>query len=178
MTDTRRSDVYWAVVGLGGNLGQPELAFRHAVRALRQDFEIERGSRLYSGPAMRLPGSRPQPDYLNGAVLLRGVDLSVPGVVARLLEVEREAGRVRDERWGPRVLDLDLLLAGDHVSDDPRALVPHPGLVQRAFALRPLLDVVPSARDPRTGQSYRAILDRLGPDRLRVVGGNEWACAT
>ncbi len=168
----------WVVVGLGGNLGDPAATFRAAVRALRQTFEVERGSRLYSGPAMRLPGSEPQADYLNGALLLRRVRASVPEFVEHLLVVEHQLGRVRTERWGPRVLDLDLLLASDHVSDLPRALVPHPGLRFRPFALRPLLELVPMAREPRTGDSYRRILDQLGPDRLRVVAGDEWACAT
>lgn len=178
MSDARRLDVDWMVVGLGANLGEPERAFRQAVRALRQSFEVEAGSRLYAGPAMRLPGSKPQPDFLNGALRLRRGGATIPQVVARLLDVEHALGRVRNEQWGPRVLDLDLLLAGDQVSHDSRALVPHPGLHLRAFALRPLLELVPSACDPRTGQAYRAVLDRLGPDGLRVVGGTNWACAT
>jgi 2-amino-4-hydroxy-6-hydroxymethyldihydropteridine diphosphokinase len=178
MSDARRLDVDWVVVGLGANLGNPEQAFRQAVRALRQNFEVAAGSRLYSGPAMRLPGSGPQPDYVNGALLLRRLPALVTEVVSRLLEVENQLGRVRTEQWGPRVLDLDLLLAGDHISEEPEALVPHPGLTSRAFALRPLLELVPLACDPRSGESYRATLDRLGPDGLRVVGGTEWACAT
>jgi 2-amino-4-hydroxy-6-hydroxymethyldihydropteridine diphosphokinase len=127
---------------------------------------------------MRLPGTAPQADYVNGALLLRRVRTTVPEVVDRLLAVEQQLGRVRNERWGPRVLDLDLLLASDHVSDLPHAQVPHPGLRFRAFALRPLLELIPAAREPRTGESYRRILDHLGPDGLRVVAGDEWACAT
>lgn len=166
------------VVGLGANLGQPDRTFRRAVQALGGHFVVGAGSRLYRGPAMRLPGSAPQPDYVNAALLLEQVGQTVGQVVQTLLEVERRLGRIRGEHWGPRLLDLDLLLAGQATSDDPAAQVPHPGLRLRAFALRPLLDVVPRARDPITGELYRAALDRLGPDGLRVIGGTEWACAT
>lgn len=172
------SENSWVVVGLGANLGEPERTFRDAVRMLRQTFPVEGGSRLYRGPALRLFGSRPQPDYINAALLLRDFKLELPELVMVLLDVERALGRIRGEHWGPRVLDLDLLLAGDRVSEAVHARVPHPGLPARAFALRPLLELVPHARDPRSGESYRAILDRLGPDGLRVIGGPDWACAT
>jgi 2-amino-4-hydroxy-6-hydroxymethyldihydropteridine diphosphokinase len=173
-----RQHVAWAVVGLGANLGAPEAAFRLAAKALGKVFKVSRGSRLYSGPAMRLRGSAPQPDYVNGAVLLEEPTLSASQIVDALLRIEQQLGRTRGEQWGPRVIDLDLLLMSDHVSDDSHARVPHPGLHERAFALRPLLELVPGAVDPRTGQPYRAVLDGLGPDGLTVIGGTEWASAT
>lgn len=178
MSGERRSGNSWVVVGLGANLGDPERAFRDAVRMLRRTFRVDCGSRLYRGPALRLFGSKPQPDYINAALLLREVKLELPALVTLLLEVERALGRIRSEHWGPRVLDLDLLLAGDRVCETENARVPHLGLRARAFALRPLLELVPHACDPRSGESYRAILDQLGPDGLRVVGGTEWAHAT
>lgn len=178
MFGDRSPGLAWVVVGVGANLGEPERTFRDAVRLLRKRFRVAAGSRLYRGPALRLFGSKPQPDYLNAALLLREVEQDLPALVTTLLDVERALGRIRGEHWGPRVLDLDLLLAGDQVCEAASARVPHPGLSARAFALRPLLELVPQARDPRSGEPYRQILDRLGPDRLRVVGGSEWACAT
>lgn len=173
-----RSLVDWAVVGLGANLGDPERTFRLAVQRLTKVYTVVGASRLYRGPAMRLFGSPPQPNYINGAVMVTGTLPSASRVVEQLLDIERDLGRIRGEQWGPRIVDLDLLLMSTGVSDDPKALVPHPGLTQRAFALRPLLELVPQAVDPRTGRSYRSVLDHLGPDELRVVGGPEWGSAT
>lgn len=173
-----RQQVTWAIVGFGANLGDPERTFRLAVKELGKVFAVRRGSRLYRGPAMRLQGGAPQPDYVNGAVLIEELVLSVPEIVEALLGIEQRLGRTRSEQWGPRVIDLDLLLVGDQTSDDSHAQVPHPGLRHRAFALRPLLELVPGASDPRTGEPYRVVLDRLGPDGLKVIGGAEWASAT
>jgi 2-amino-4-hydroxy-6-hydroxymethyldihydropteridine diphosphokinase len=170
--------VDWAVVGLGANLGDPERTFRLAVQHLKKVYTVVGASRLYRGPAMRLFGSSPQPDYVHGAVLMTGTLPSPSRIVDVLLDIERKLGRIRGEQWGPRVIDLDLLLTSTGICDEPRALVPHPGLTQRAFALRPLLELVPHALDPRSGASYRSVLDRLGPDELRVVGGTEWGSAT
>ncbi len=128
-----------------------------------------------SGPALTLPGSPSQPDYVNAALLIDQVKLSPLDVVAALLDIERELGRVRTLRWAARTLDLDLLYAGATIVEDVTATVPHPRLAERAFALRPLLDVWPGAVCPQNGRSYREILDALGPDVLRVMGGSEWA---
>ena len=178
MSGPQQNVIRWAVVGLGANLGEPARTFRSAVKLLRNAFDVTAGSRLYAGPALRLPGSGPQPDYVNAAVLLVDVPSTAPQLVAGLLYIERQLGRTRSEQWGPRVVDLDLLLTSEGVSVDPDARVPHPGLHRRAFALRPLLELIPDAHDPVTGASYRSVLDALGPDLLRVVGGVEWASAT
>ena len=81
-----------------------------------------------------------------------------------MLAIEARLGRVRAERWGPRVLDLDLLWIDGLAIDTPRLVVPHPRLSERAFALVPLLELVPDARDPRTGAPYAA-----PPGALRVT---------
>jgi 2-amino-4-hydroxy-6-hydroxymethyldihydropteridine diphosphokinase len=85
-----------------------------------------------------------------------------------LLAIERRLGRVRKERWGPRTIDLDILWIDGLVVDTPRLVVPHPWLRERAFALVPMLELVPEAADPRTGEPYvvpagdvRATEDRL-----------------
>jgi 2-amino-4-hydroxy-6-hydroxymethyldihydropteridine diphosphokinase len=163
------------VVGLGANLGDPVRTFRRAALECRRLGRVVAGSRLYGGPALTLTASPPQPDYVNAALLIDEVRLSPLAVVSALLEIERDSGRIRTVPWAPRTLDLDLLYAGDTELFDVAATVPHPRLAERAFALRPLLDVWPHACCPANGTSYRHILDQMGPDLLRVVGGSEWA---
>jgi len=91
-----------------------------------------------------------QPDYLNAVVVLATV-LGPRPLLRRCLEIEQEAGRLRRQRWGPRVIDLDLLLYGDAVIDGEGLRVPHPGLVERHFVLAPLCEVWPSAPVPGHG---------------------------
>jgi 2-amino-4-hydroxy-6-hydroxymethyldihydropteridine diphosphokinase len=129
------------VIGLGANLGDRLATLRAARDAIAGEVApVERGSHIYEtapvGPA--------QPDFLNAAVLVRwsrGLD----EMLALLLGIEARMGRVRRERWGPRVLDLDILWTdGDAVRREGLE-VPHPRLAERAFAILPLLDVAPDA---------------------------------
>ncbi len=138
-----------AVIGLGANLGDPTRAFAVAITSLRELGEVRAISALYRTEAV----GPPQPDYHNAAVLLR-TELAPRRLLDELLRIEAACGRERRERWGPRLLDLDLLwLEGKSVSE-PGLQVPHPRLTQRAFALRPLLDVVPDAEEPFSGRPY------------------------
>ncbi len=100
-------------------------------------------------------GGPPQPEFFNAAALVvyGGTPLDL---LDALLAIEARLGRVRAERWGPRTLDLDILWIDGLAVDDPRLEVPHPRLHERAFALAPLLEIVPDARDPRTGAVYAA----------------------
>jgi 2-amino-4-hydroxy-6-hydroxymethyldihydropteridine diphosphokinase len=152
MTDAARS----YVIGLGANLGERLQALESALAALGQVGAVRAISAIYETAAL----GPPQPDYLNAAVLLESA-LEPPSLLEELLAIERAHGRERLERWGPRTLDLDVLYAGDLVVDEPRLTVPHPELERRAFALMPLLDLVPEARDPRSGSSYAELLARL-----------------
>jgi 2-amino-4-hydroxy-6-hydroxymethyldihydropteridine diphosphokinase len=104
-------------------------------------------------------GGPPQDAYLNAAVLV-DYNGSPGALLDELLRIEADLGRTREVRWGPRTVDLDLLWAGDAIVDEPRLVVPHPRLAERAFALVPLLDLVPDARDPRTGTPYVVPLDQ------------------
>ena len=93
-----------------------------------------------------------QPPFLNGAVAL-DTTLSPRELLDVLLDIERELGRVRDgERWGPRTIDLDLLVYGDEVVDEPGLRVPHPRLHERRFVLEPLAELEPELDDPRARQ--------------------------
>lgn len=108
-------------------------------------------------------GGPPQPDFLNGALLVE-CTLSLPALLEELLRIEVSVGRVRgpgEIRFGPRTLDLDVLWAEGVILDDPRITVPHPRLAGRAFALMPLLDVAPEATDPLTGEPY-VVVDAAG----------------
>ena len=140
-----------AAVGLGANLGDAATTVRAAFVALDgvPGTRLLRASRLYRTPAWGVTG---QPDFVNAAVLL-DTTLAPRALLDALLQVEREFGRVRvdGERWGPRTLDLDLLLFGDATIDEPGLRVPHPHLHERAFALLPLLDAWPDAAIPGIG---------------------------
>jgi 2-amino-4-hydroxy-6-hydroxymethyldihydropteridine diphosphokinase len=106
-------------------------------------------------------GTIDQPWFLN-AVAQLDTDLSPGQVMWNLQRIERSLGRVRKERWGPRSIDLDLLLAGDLVIDEPGLTVPHPELVNRAFVLVPLLEIEPSLVHPGTHETLTQHLARLG----------------
>jgi 2-amino-4-hydroxy-6-hydroxymethyldihydropteridine diphosphokinase len=152
------------VLGLGSNLGNRLEFFRTAVRHLQLHGRITAFSALYESAAL----GPPQPDYLNAAIRLHSA-LEPFALLSLQLEIEQIAGRVRVERWGPRTLDLDLLFIVGQTVDQPGLVVPHRELTRRAFALLPLLDVMPDARDPRSGCAYSelvAALDRTGVREL------------
>jgi 2-amino-4-hydroxy-6-hydroxymethyldihydropteridine diphosphokinase len=140
-----------AYVGIGANLGDREATICRAVELLAAEPGIE----VVATASLRETepwGPIPQPRYLNGAVALE-TSLAPRELLERLLEVERALGRVRDgERWGPRTLDLDLLLHGDHVLVEPGLEVPHPRLHERAFVLEPLVELDPDLNVPGRGR--------------------------
>ena len=146
-----------ACIGLGANLGRPEHRLGQAAQALAAlpATRLLAMSRLYRTAAW---GRRDQPDFINAAAVLE-TGLAAAELLEALLGIEREAGRERsgDLRWGPRVLDLDLLLYGGQVIEQPGLRVPHPHLHERAFALVPLLDVWPDARIPGYGDARDAV---------------------
>jgi len=129
-------------IALGSNLQQPLEQLRSAVRAIGalSHSHLGRTSACYSGPAM---GPRGQPDYLN-AVLQLDTRLAPLALLTKLQAIEQGQGRVRTARWGPRTLDLDLLLYGDRCIDTERLVVPHRGMAERNFVLYPLLEIAPA----------------------------------
>ncbi len=147
-----------AVIGLGANLGERRATLQGAVRRLAALGEVVAVSSLYETDPV---GGPPQPAYLNAAIRL-GYEGSPAQLLSALLAIERDAGRERRERWGPRLLDLDILWIRGVVCSEPGLAVPHPSLRERAFALRPLLDVASDARDPSDGTLYSRVLDDLG----------------
>ena len=150
---SREANVSTFVIGAGSNLGSP---CDNLARGLSQlgrvpELRVEALSRVYETD----PVGPPQPRYLNAAVRV-STELPALALLDRLLAIEAALGRVRDVRWGPRTLDLDLLWADQPVSSE-RLRVPHPHLSERTFALAPLLDVA-----PELASQYAAPLERLG----------------
>lgn len=148
-----------AYVGLGANLGPKEVTLLRAVDLLA----AERGIEVLELSQLRETdpvGEIEQPQFLNGAVALE-TTLEARELLDALLRIEQELGRVRDgERWGPRTIDLDLLLYGDAVVDEPGLRVPHPHLHERRFALEPLAELEPELRIPGRG-AVSELLARL-----------------
>jgi 2-amino-4-hydroxy-6-hydroxymethyldihydropteridine diphosphokinase len=139
-----------AAIGLGSNLGNPARNVRAAMRALRRAGVVRARSRLYASKAW---GKTDQPDFCNAVVLL-DTPLSPRALLTELKMLERRLGREPGERWGPRLVDLDILTYDDLEVDEPDLQIPHPRLYERAFALVPLAEV-----DPR----YEAAVAGLPP---------------
>lgn len=139
-----------AYVGLGANLGPKEVTLLRAVDLLGAEpgVEVLALSQLRETDPV---GNEDQPPFLNGAVAVE-TTLEPRELLAALLRIEQRLGRVRDgERWGPRTIDLDLLLHGDAVVDEAGLRVPHPRLHERRFALEPLQELDPSLEIPGRG---------------------------
>lgn len=154
------------MIGLGSNLGDRRQLIVRAIEELATLGRLTAVSAVYES----VPLGPPQPDYLNAAVRL-STELGPRALLERLLEIEKKLGRERRERWGPRLIDLDLLWIDGMVVREPGLVVPHPGLADRAFALAPLLDVAPNACDPETGEAYRQRLERIGGTGIREISG-------
>lgn len=139
MADTVSATAY---IGLGSNLEDPRAQVERALEALARlhRSELLRCSPLYRSAPM---GPADQPDYVNTVAALR-TGLSPLDLLDALQEIEKAQGRQRGpQRWGPRTLDLDVLLYGESIVESPRLTVPHPGLTERNFVLVPLFDIAP-----------------------------------
>jgi 2-amino-4-hydroxy-6-hydroxymethyldihydropteridine diphosphokinase len=132
-----------AAIGLGGNIGEPRRTMARALSLLdaREDVDVLAVSALYRTPPW---GKTDQAWFFNACALL-GTTLSPEELLAVCLDVESRLGRVREDRWGPRTIDLDVLLHGDFHSDEAALTVPHPRMTERAFVMVPLADIAPDA---------------------------------
>ncbi len=142
-------------------MGDPSVSLVAVADGLREALADVRFSRLYR----TAPIGPPQPDFLNAAI--RGTYRGSPTqLLETCLRLEAELGRVRPLRWGPRIIDLDILwISGVRVSTS-QLTVPHPRLHQRAFALHPLLDVAPDAEDPGSGRLYSGFVDDVADQHI------------
>lgn len=143
-------------LGIGSNLSDPAIQIRHALDALKKIPNSSFGgvSPLYRNPAV---GPGKQPDYLNAVAELL-TTLDALALLSHLQRIEFSQGRVRNEHWGARTLDLDILLYGDAFIDLPQLRIPHPRMTIRNFVLYPLYDLAPDLVLPH-GTSLRALLD-------------------
>lgn len=148
------------IIGFGGNLGDPATAFAGALDALADEGWVLSTSRLWQTHAV----GPEQPDYLNAAAVIHWPG-DLPALHARCRELEVAAGRDRatEERWGPRVLDLDLLLVDGVVCRGPGLELPHPRFHERRFALEPAAEVAPEWVHPLLGRTVAELADAARP---------------
>jgi len=130
-----------AVVALGANLEEPEKAIELAIALLKEATDLIARSSLY---VTRPVGGPPQPDYVNAVCILES-DLPALDLLALLHGIEKSMGRVRTEKWGPRVIDLDLIQYGSILSEDETLRLPHPLAHERRFVLEPWMEIDPDA---------------------------------
>lgn len=159
-------------VALGSNLEQPQLQLQRAVAAIKDIKHIYNVvcSRLYRSDPVGPPD---QPDYYN-AVVSMATELEPLELLDALQTVEHAHGRTRSLRWGPRTLDLDIILFGNRVIESPRLTVPHCQMQVRNFVLCPLLDVAPDLILP-DGRPLHRLVDKLGYRGLNVIASDhQW----
>lgn len=155
-----------AHLSLGSNLGDRLEYLTKALRKLEgEQTRVAKVSSVYE----TVPQGKPdQPQYLNCAAAIE-TELTPPELLRRLNQVEQSLGRVRTERWGPRTVDIDLILYGPAILATPDLEVPHPRAAERAFVLVPLLEIDQMLAFPQSGESFQAALSRLGDQGVRPV---------
>ena len=151
-----------AYLGIGTNLGDRQANVKEALRKLDElpTINLVRVSSLYETAPV---GLTDQPEFLNLVAAVR-TSLAPPALLDALLNIENQMGRVRTERWGPRVIDLDLLLYGSEQVDLPQLTVPHPRLRERAFVLVPLAEIAPELRLPEDGKRAADLAELFSED--------------
>ena len=158
-------------LSLGGNLGDPAASMATALRLLDADdnTRVIAVSSLYRTPPW---GKLDQPDFLNAAAEI-STALAPRALLELCLEAERKLKRVREERWGPRLIDIDILVFGDRVIHETGLEVPHPRMLERAFVLAPLAEIAPElAVGGRSVSERLSAVDTSGIERL--ASGRDW----
>ncbi|BBL89858.1 2-amino-4-hydroxy-6-hydroxymethyldihydropteridine diphosphokinase [Vibrio rotiferianus] len=155
-----------AYIAVGSNLADPVSQAKQAIEALKTlpNCEFVQASSLYSSTPM---GPQNQPDYINAVVAIK-TNLTPLELLDCTQAIEQEQGRVRkDERWGPRTLDLDIILYGNEVIDSERLTVPHYGMREREFVLYPLAEIAPSLQLP-DGTEVSSLLKQVDRNGLSI----------
>ena len=151
------------LIAFGANLGDRQATAARALEDIRLRVgKILKTSSLIENPPLVLPGEDPEnhPWFLN-AVWQVETKLTAKQCLHQLLEIERLIGRVRERRWGPRVIDLDLLAHGSSVIDSSGLTIPHPEMHKRVFVLEPLVEILPDWEHPLLHQTARQLLQKL-----------------
>lgn len=150
-------------IALGSNLGDRAGNLDAAIAALPPSVTAIRGSPVYETAPQYVTD---QPAFLN-MVLCGETVLDPEALLRRLKDIENDLGRTPAARYGPRLIDLDIVFFGDRVVDTPDLAIPHPRLAERVFVLKPLSDIAPGAVHPVTGATVRQMLDKL-PDNAGI----------
>ena len=158
-----------SAIALGSNIGDSQAILAAAVEQLAQTpgILLEAKSSWYITKAV----GPPQPDYLNGCVVLR-VEMQPQLLLETLLGIEQQFGRVRRQRWGPRSLDLDLLLYDDLILDTPTLQIPHPRMRERAFVLVPLTEIAPHWVEPVSGRVVKDLVQEVDCSDVHLWKGS------
>jgi len=145
--------------GLGSNLGNREANLVRAIARIDacEDICVKEKSGFYETKPV---GGPPQPDYLNCAIVLE-TEIEPQALLKEFKKIEGELGRKPDVRWGPRIIDLDILLYGERVVNDNNLKIPHERMHERIFVLEPLCEISPDIRHPVLGRKISEILKEL-----------------
>ncbi|KST68649.1 2-amino-4-hydroxy-6-hydroxymethyldihydropteridine pyrophosphokinase [Mastigocoleus testarum BC008] len=154
-------------IALGSNLGDSIATLEAAIKALERTpgIEIVIVSSWYQTKAI----GPSQPDYINGCVSIL-TEQEPHSLLQILLEIEREFGRIRQERWGPRTLDLDLLLYDDLILETATLQIPHPRIQERAFVLVPLAEIEPNWVEPVSGKMIQELVKVVDCTSVNLIG--------
>jgi 2-amino-4-hydroxy-6-hydroxymethyldihydropteridine diphosphokinase len=166
VSSNNRSDEAIAAIALGSNLGDSLATLEAAVVGLDKTagMTVTARSRWYQTKAV----GPPQPDYINGCVLMKTTQ-SPQELLHTLLSIEQQFGRIRKERWAPRTLDLDLLLFDDLILHTPNLQIPHPRMTERAFVLVPLAEIAPDWIEPISRQAIATLLQAVNCSEVHLL---------